>query len=164
MKAFWRGLAILLVGGVLGTGFGVAVGFFVYPFVFPPPDAAEVLTAEEGRRRCGGDRHLYPCQSPVIPSTGAKGGSAFIPRRCSLRPISRSGPGPAFKVYLVPKQMIRRSGDVVGTMYVDLGKLRAFKGSQGYAIPDGVDLADFPSVVIWCEAFSVLISPADLTF
>jgi len=25
-----------------------------------------------------------------------------------------------------------------------------------------VDLADYPSVVIWCERFSVLISPADL--
>jgi len=41
--------------------------------------------------------------------------------------------------------------------------LRAFSGSQGYPIPDGVDLADYPSVIIWCEAFSVLISPADLS-
>jgi hypothetical protein len=47
-------------------------------------------------------------------------------------------------------------------MYVDLGGLRAFKGSQRYPIPDGVNLADFPSVIIWCERFSVLISPADL--
>ena len=47
-------------------------------------------------------------------------------------------------------------------MYVDLGGLRAFKGSQRYAIPAGVDLKSFPSVVIWCERFGVLISPADL--
>ena len=47
---------------------------------------------------------------------------------------------------------------------VDLGGLRAFKGSQKYPIPAGVDLTKFPSVVIWCEQFSVLISPADLTF
>jgi hypothetical protein len=49
-------------------------------------------------------------------------------------------------------------------MFVDLGKLRAFKGSQKYAIPAGVDLKDFPSVVIWCAQFGVLISPADLQF
>jgi hypothetical protein len=49
-------------------------------------------------------------------------------------------------------------------MYVDLGRLRAFKGSQNYAIPAGVDLKNYPSVVIWCQQFSVLISPADLTF
>jgi hypothetical protein len=48
-------------------------------------------------------------------------------------------------------------------MFVDLGRLRAFKGSQRYAIPAGVNLKDYPSVVIWCEQFSVLISPADLT-
>ena len=29
-------------------------------------------------------------------------------------------------------------------------------------IPDGVDLAKYPSVVIWCEQFGVLISPAPL--
>ena len=44
----------------------------------------------------------------------------------------------------------------------DLGRLRAFKGSQKYAIPAGLDLTKFESVVIWCEQFKVLISPADL--
>ncbi len=48
-------------------------------------------------------------------------------------------------------------------MFVDLGRLRSFKGSQRYAIPAGVDLAKFPSVIIWCERFGVLISPADLS-
>ena len=38
----------------------------------------------------------------------------------------------------------------------------AFKGSQRYPIPAGVNLKNYPSVVIWCEAFGVLISPADL--
>jgi hypothetical protein len=32
-----------------------------------------------------------------------------------------------------------------------------------YPIPDGVDLSNYPSVVIWCAEFGVLISPADLT-
>ena len=49
-------------------------------------------------------------------------------------------------------------------MFVDLGRLRAFKGSQRYAVPAGVDLKKYPSVVIWCEQFGVLISPADLAF
>ena len=50
------------------------------------------------------------------------------------------------------------------TMYIDLGKLRAFEGSQKYSIPKGVDLKEYPSVVIWCVQFGVLISPADLAF
>ena len=61
-------------------------------------------------------------------------------------------------------ERIRQNADVSGTMFVDLGKLRSFKGSQKYAIPDGVDLKAYPSVVIWCAQFGVLISPADLAF
>jgi hypothetical protein len=49
-------------------------------------------------------------------------------------------------------------------MYVDVGRLRLSKGSQKYNIPAGIDLKKYPSVVIWCEQFGVLISPADLKF
>jgi hypothetical protein len=73
------------------------------------------------------------------------------------------GPGPKYHVYLVPKANIRDEAAVKDAMFVDLGRLRAFQGSQRYSIPAGVDLKNFQSVVIWCEAFSVLISPADLT-
>ena len=72
------------------------------------------------------------------------------------------GPGPKYHVYLVPRMQIRSSGDLQGQMFVDLGRLRSFKGSQRYAIPAGLDLAKYQSVIIWCEQFSVLISPADL--
>ena len=44
MGKFWRGIAIFFLGGVLGTGFGVALGFFFFPYVFPPPPAVEQLT------------------------------------------------------------------------------------------------------------------------
>jgi hypothetical protein len=72
------------------------------------------------------------------------------------------GPGPKFHVYLVPRATIRSSSDVKDQMFVDLGRLRSFKGSQRYAIPPGVEVSKYHSVIIWCEQFSVLISPADL--
>ena len=31
MKSFWKSLSIFLLGGVLGTAFGIAVGFFIFP-------------------------------------------------------------------------------------------------------------------------------------
>ena len=55
------------------------------------------------------------------------------------------------------------STNVARTMFVDLGRLKAFKGSQNYEIPAGVDALKYGSVVIWCEQFSVLISPAALS-
>ena len=43
----WRAIAIFLIGGILGTAFGVATGFFVYPYVFPPPEAMETLSDQD---------------------------------------------------------------------------------------------------------------------
>jgi hypothetical protein len=79
-----------------------------------------------------------------------------------LEPNFEVGPGPAYHVYLVPAASIRNASAVKDAMFIDLGGLRAFTGSQRYVIPAGVNLKDYPSVVIWCEYFGVLISPADL--
>jgi hypothetical protein len=47
MSRLGRGTAILVLGGILGTGAGVALGFFIFPYVFPPPAASDELTASE---------------------------------------------------------------------------------------------------------------------
>ena len=73
------------------------------------------------------------------------------------------GPVPKFQVYLVPKTPVTPDDDIAASMYVDLGRLRAFKGSQVFPILAGIDLTNYPSVVVWCERFGVLISPAIAT-
>jgi hypothetical protein len=160
MKSLWRGIAIFLIGGILGTVFGMLVGFFLFPFVFPPPPATEQL----------GEADLTPVlatgmfihANPSDPVHWGRGKVSVRARTVFLEPDFEVGPGPKYHVYLVPKPNVRSESDVRNTMFVDLGRLRAFKGSQRYAIPEGVDLKKYPSVVIWCEAFGVLISPADL--
>jgi hypothetical protein len=161
MRNIWRGLAIFLLGGVLGTGFGVALGFFFFPFVFPPPPAAEQLTDADRSPLVATGQFIHA--NPSDPIHYGKGKVSVYQRTVFLEPDFEVGPGPAFHVYLVPKASIRDAAAVKDSMYVDLGGLRAFKGSQRYPVPPGVDLKNFPSVVIWCERFSVLISPADLT-
>ena len=158
----WRLIAAFLAGGLLGTALGVAVGFFVYPFVFPPPEAMDRLTAAESRRLVARGSFIHA--NPADPIHYGSGAVEVYENTVFLGEDFEVGPGPAFHVYLVPRPEIRASGDVRETMFVDLGKLRAFKGSQKYPIPAGVDLSDYPSVVIWCRQFGVLISPADLEF
>ena len=159
MRRFWRGLLIFALGGVLGTGFGVALGFFLFPYVFPPP-AAESLTDADRSALVATGTFIHA--NPSDPVHWGKGKVSVYEKAVFLEPDFEVGPGPAYRVYLVPKAAIRASGDLGEAMYVDLGGLRAFKGSQRYPIPEGVNLADYPSVIIWCERFSVLISPADL--
>jgi hypothetical protein len=156
----WRAIAIFLFGGVLGTAFGVAVGLFIFPYVFPPPPAMETLDEADRADLVATGEFIHA--NPSDPVHYGSGKVSVYQSAVFLESDFEVGPGPAYHVYLVPKPTIRASGDVADTMYVDLGQLRAFKGSQRYAIPDGVDLADYSSVVIWCETFSVLISPADL--
>jgi|SRR5581483_3754402 len=161
MRSFWRTLAVFLLGGILGTGFGVALGFFFFPFVFPPPPAAEQLTEADRSPLVAAGTFIHA--NPSDPVHYGKGKVSVYEKTVFLESDFEVGPGPAFHVYLVPKANIRKEDDVKGTMFIDLGGLRAFKGSQRYPIPAGVNLKDYPSVVIWCERFSVLISPADLS-
>ena len=46
--------------------------------------------------------------------------------------------------------------------YLSLGELKGNVGNQNYPIPADVDVAGYGSVVIWCELFDVLFSPAAL--
>jgi hypothetical protein len=160
VRRFWRGLVIFLLGGVVGTGFGVALGFFFFPFVFPPPPAFEQLTEADRSRLVAAGTFIHA--NPSDPVHWGRGKVSVYERTVFLEPDFEVGPGPAFHVYLVPAKAVRDAGAVKDAMFIDLGGLRAFKGSQRYPIPAGVNLKDYPSVVIWCERFGVLISPADL--
>ena len=160
MSNFWRSIVIFCFGGAVGTIFGVALGFFIFPYVFPPPPAFEQLTeADRSPFKATG---TFIHANPSDPVHWGRGKVSVYERTVFLEPDFEVGPGPAYHVYLVPKAGIRNEAAVKDAMYIDLGGLRAFKGSQRYAIPAGVNLKDYPSVVIWCERFGVLISPADL--
>jgi Electron transfer DM13 len=157
-----RAARAFLFGGVFGFAFGVAFGLFIFPFFFPPPEAMDRLTSVEASKLVATGRFIHA--DPSDPIHYGKGGISVYEGVVFLEEDFEVGPGPAFHVYLVPKANIRALSEVTDTMFIDLGGLRAFKGSQKYQVPAGVDLSKYPSVVIWCEQFSVLISPADLTF
>jgi hypothetical protein len=159
MKKFLIGFVI---GAMIGVGAGVPLGFFFFPFVFLPPPAAETLTEAEATRVLA--RGTFIHADPNDPIHYGSGSVTVYEGSVFLEPDFKVGPGPKFHVYLVPAANIRTSAQVKETMFVDLGRLRSFEGSQKYPIPAGIDIKKYPSVVIWCEQFGVLISPADLKF
>jgi hypothetical protein len=160
MRRLWRAFLIFFFGGVLGTGLGFALGILVFPYLFPPPPAAEQLTEADRSPLAASGAFIHA--NPSDPVHWGRGKVSVYEKTLFLEPDFEVGPGPKYHVYLVPKANVRTNADVPDTKFVDLGQLRSFKGSQRYAIPDGTDLKQFSSVVIWCEAFGVLISPADL--
>ena len=156
---WWRSAAVFVAGGVLGTAFGVALGFFMFPYVFPPPPAAERLSEIERTSPVVADGRFIHA-NPSDPIHWGKGGVTVRQDSVFLGEDFEVGPGPKFHVYLVPKAPIRASGDLAGQMFVDLGRLRAFKGSQRYQIPAGVDLEKYRSVIIGADLARGPVVPA----
>ncbi|HEX6007700.1 MAG TPA: DM13 domain-containing protein [Burkholderiales bacterium] len=157
-----RSILIFVIGGLLGAAAGFALGIFVYPYIFLADIVAtERLDAGTSKRlvATGTFRHANPSD----PIHYGKGQVKAFEDLVYLEADFEVGPGPKYHVYLVPERNVTPSTDVARTMFIDLGRLKAFKGSQNYSVPHGVDVSRYGSVVIWCEQFGVLISPAALT-
>jgi hypothetical protein len=75
----------------------------------------------------------------------------------------RTTNGPALVVYLAKHPSPTRASDVTDGGYVKLDKLKGNVGNQNYPVPAGTDIGEYNSVVIWCELFGVLFSPAPLS-
>ena len=160
MKRFWVAFPL---GCVLGIGGGFALGIFLYPFIFLADIVAnEQLDPQASRPLVAEGRFIHA--NPSDPIHYGKGKVSVYPQLIRLEADFAVGPGPKFHVYLVPDANVTPATKVAQTMFVDLGRLRAFKGSQNYPVPAGVEVSRYRSVVIWCEQFEVLISPAALTF
>ena len=158
-----KNLAVgLLLGGILGAVAGFTAGIFYFPFLFPPPPVDEqVDNAQAGVPVATG---TFIHADPRDPIHYGSGGVTLYRDLLHLEADFEVGPGPKYHVYLVPDTRITPDTRVEETMFVDLGRLNAFSGSQNFPVPDGLNLGDYGSVAIWCEHFNVLISPAALAF
>lgn len=70
--------------------------------------------------------------------------------------------GPDLKVFLSPTNIKSASGKNAMKGSITLGALKTNKGAQEYEIPAGIDLANFESVLVHCEAYSVLWGGSDI--
>jgi Electron transfer DM13 len=73
----------------------------------------------------------------------------------------RTSNGPDLFVYL-SAAAADAPRDTFDNDFVSLGRLRANQGSQNYAIPAGVSLDRYRSVVIWCRRFTYAFGAAAL--
>ena len=158
-----KSIIIFVVGGLLGTAAGFALGIFIYPYIFLADIVAtEKVDDKPSRKIVATGTFIHA--NPADPIHYGKGKVTAYQDLVHLEGDFEVGPGPKFHVYLVPEKNVIPSTNVARTIFVDLGRLKAFKGSQNYPVPAGADLNGYGSVVIWCEQFGVLISPAALKF
>ncbi len=70
--------------------------------------------------------------------------------------------GPDLKVYLSTRSIGSLDDRSVESTSIKIGPLKSSKGPQEYQLPEGINLNEFASLVIHCEAYSHLWGGANL--
>lgn len=151
-KALWLGashLVTLLAGFVLGV--------YLLPILTAPaaPAAAVVqsvaATAEFSgrfRRDLAGSDLLHWGEGDV--SVG----------RQAIALMGKISPGPDYKLYLVPMFVENEAQFLqVKARSARVGDIKTFENFI-VPVPDGVDVFQYTTVLVWCETFSEFISAA----
>ena len=148
---------ILLVshGAMLGIGF--ALGVYLLP-ILTAPDSPDKATLE-----ASAEAALFSAEF-----TRDLKGSDFLhwgEGKVSIQPTQiihegRLSPGPDYKVYLVEdfvedEEQFLNARDKA----VQVGAVKTFDGFI-VDIPAGVNVEDYTTVLVWCEAFSEFITAA----
>jgi hypothetical protein len=151
-KAFLLGITHLLA---LGAGF--AGGVYLLPILIAPPGPSGI----EAKNAASGARYYAQFRRDLRGSDFLHWGEGTV--AIGAKAVSFTGklaPGPDYKLYFAPglvetgedflrvKARARRAGDV--------------KTFDNFIVPlpDGLDPAQFDTVVVWCETFSMFISAA----
>ncbi len=87
-----------------------------------------------------------------------RGGKSFI----VFSEDFRAAKGPDLKVFLSPTSIADLTGKTAVDGSINIGELKSTKGGQEYEIPAGVNLSDYASVLVHCEAYEVLWGGSDL--
>ena len=142
-------------GGALAVGF--ALGIYLLPIITAPPPAdieqlqaaaqSAQFTGEFSRERAGSD-FFHWAEGSISVSDD------------SIVHIGAMSPGPDYKLYLVKGFVEDAEGfNAVKASAKRIGDVKAFEGFE-LPVPKGVSVAQYDTIVIWCEAFGVYITSA----
>ncbi|NRA87777.1 MAG: DM13 domain-containing protein [Rhizobiales bacterium] len=70
--------------------------------------------------------------------------------------------GPDLYVWLVESSNVENANTVKNGKTFEVAVLKGNIGNQNYDLPEGTNIDDFGSVVIWCKQFGVLFASASL--
>lgn len=155
---------------VLLTGFGVAMAAFQPWKLFVDSVVVEAAPTAPAGGGAAADPVVLAAGSFISHEHETTGSVSILQladgsRVLRLEGLSTSN-GPDLKVWLSDAPVIEGTDGwrvFDDGAWADLGALKGNVGSQNYAIPADVDLAQLTSVSIWCDRFDVSFGAAVLT-
>ena len=156
----------LIAGGLCGIIIGAGGMLIAFPFIFPPPEVNEKVSAmavtEEilttpFREGVDGQDGAHWGRGDVKVYRGASGNYVL-----EIQDNFEVGPGPNFWIYLNTAADIDNEADFQkDAARKKIAKLKSFRGSQVYHINEA-DYESAGAVTIWCESFGQYIASANL--
>ncbi|MEM9708385.1 MAG: DM13 domain-containing protein [Pseudomonadota bacterium] len=154
-----RFFAIAIPVFILGFGAGAAFWYLASPLFFDDVVSESLASDALKATRTGTFRDADRAHKGTGTATIFEDASGKAVLRFTEFEVTN---GPDLEVWLVAEPDPKSSKDVKESTFLSLGQLKGNVGDQNYDIPEGTDLAQYGSVVIWCEQFGVLFSPAML--
>jgi hypothetical protein len=152
-----RRIVLLLASHAIVLAVGFALGIYLLPILTAPdaPSGADVAAAAKDATYRAAFRHDLRGSDALHWGEGdltvGPGAVAFA---------GRLAPGPAYRLYLTPRFVETKDEFVaVKPASIAIGDVKTFENFV-VAVPAGVDIARYDSVVVWCEAFSMFITSA----
>lgn len=150
-------ILLLVTTHLLFAAGGFAAGIYTLPILVAPP----APTTAEVRAEAGSALYSGTFTRDLADSDSLHWGEGEVfigPGKISLD--GEIAPGPAYRLYLSPefveteKKFLRLKSSMAPV--ADIKTFRNFMVD----IPDGIDAADYNTVVIWCETFGQFITAA----
>jgi len=148
---------VLLGSHLLALAAGFALGVYALPILIAPaaPAAADLAAQSSSAGFTGTFRRDLKDSDALHWGEGVVSVAAT-----SIALTGKLAPGPDYKLYLSP-EFLETEADFkrLKPRMVRVADVKTFENFL-VAVPPGVDVARFNTVVIWCETFSQFISAA----
>ena len=70
---------------------------------------------------------------------------------------------PGLQIVLVASDNVKSGDDILAADAVLVGPLESISGDQDYPLPEGIDIADYPTIAVWSRPYGLLVAQAKLT-
>jgi len=150
-------LFVLLVSHLITLALGFGLGVYALPIIIAPqaPSVAEVQAQAAAAKYTGQFRRDLKDSDALhwgegVVSIGDK----------SIGLVGKLAPGPDYKLYL-SSEFVESEADFMRLKsgMVRVADVKTFKNFM-VAVPNGVDVERYNTVIIWCEAFGQFITAA----
>jgi len=148
---------VLLVSHVVALAIGFALGIYALPILIAP----EAPSTSEVQAQAGAAAYKGQFRRDLKDSDALHWGEGVV--SVGARSIGLMGelaPGPDYKLYLSP-QFVETEAEFIRLKpgMVRVGDVKTFRNFL-VAVPAGVDVERYDTVIVWCESFSQFITAA----